>query len=153
MQSYLNAQPRDVYRRLASWNMDAVKTFLVRSEGLPRSIVDALETEYKHYVALAVTYGAPLPISAEIDPFWHVHIIHTENYIGMCRMLGVEYLHHAPVSRNGAALAADIYRRVTLPLYRAHFGEPNPAYWGGAEDERRFVSQPLELRADMSSAA
>jgi hypothetical protein len=36
-------------------------------------------------------------ISRQLDPFWHAHILFTENYVAFCDKVVGEYMHHRPL--------------------------------------------------------
>ncbi len=52
----------------------------------------------KQYYAVALLDPANAhAVSAPLDPFWHAHILHTEQYIPFCEKVVGEYMHHRPL--------------------------------------------------------
>jgi hypothetical protein len=127
------AQAREYFARVASWDMCGVNNYLTEKDGLESSYIERMELEYKRFIGLtlAVGQGITLPVSTEIDPMWHTHIIFTQDYTRMCHDVaeGV-YVHHLPaVSQEERERLCDAYNNGTLPLYRLAFGEPDPTFW------------------------
>ncbi len=90
-----------------------------------------MSLEYKRFTALCSvhdTNSEPLPISTEVDPFWHTHLLFSENYVKMSNVLGSNYLHHKPASGDELIALEPGYKR-TLSLYEQNFGKPNEKYW------------------------
>ena len=88
----------------------------------------------KQYYAVALLDPAnPHAISAEVDPFWHAHILHTEQYVAFCQNLVGEYMHHRPLDRSRPADVAGMkilydYTQAIMPKL---FGEVevDRAFW------------------------
>ena len=54
---------------------------------------------YKNFLRLALEYKdthTRFTPSYEIDQVWHLHILHTKNYIRDCEYIFGKYFHHAP---------------------------------------------------------
>lgn len=52
----------------------------------------------KQYYALTIIDGRNVhAVSDTIDPFWHAHILHTEQYVAFCNNVAGCYLHHDPL--------------------------------------------------------
>jgi hypothetical protein len=55
------------------------------------------ELKYRRWLVLRRTFlGEPLPPTAEIDDFWHSHLLHTEQYTLDMQAVFGEYMHHFP---------------------------------------------------------
>ena len=124
---------RQHHGRILPWDMGEVRNYLTEREGLDAPFLGRMEIEYKRFLGLVLATGLKksVPISAQIDPMWHVHIIFTKNYTGMCHKAadGI-YVHHLPaVTEEERGRLCDAYNHATLPLYRAAFGEPDPVFW------------------------
>src|SRR5687768_7434821 len=39
----------------------------------------------------------PPAMSKPVDPFWHTHVLYSEDYIGFCNQVFGEYIHHIPL--------------------------------------------------------
>lgn len=121
------------YGQVSPWNMAQVRNYLREREGLGDPFLGRMEIEYKRFLGLVLATGLKksVPISAQIDPMWHVHIMFTMDYTDMCHKVadGI-YVHHLPaVTAEERGRLCDAYNHATLPLYRAAFGEPNPEFW------------------------
>ena len=121
------------FTRLESWNLDSVKQYLVLKENFDPETVDKMEVEYKRFLALTLAVGQdqPLPVSTNIDPMWHTHLLFSLDYTDMCyKHADGVYIHHLPaVSDEERGRLCMAYKEGTIPLYRAAFGEPDKDFW------------------------
>jgi len=117
---------------LMDWDMDDVKKRLVHDEGITWEEAGALEAEYKRFIAIIIANPGPrFPISKQVDPFWHAHLMFTRDYAEMCSKVnnGV-FIHHQPMTEKQDAVEVRAnYFSSTLPEYQRMFGDPNPKYW------------------------
>lgn len=94
---------------------------------------DAVEVEYKRYLALKRAYpDLEIVPNQPVDKFWHYHILDTQKYADDCQELFGYFLHHYPYfGMNGPedARALEDAFATTVQLYEAHFGD---AYADGA---------------------
>jgi hypothetical protein len=81
-------------------DLDPIKVKLMHKEsgeGWSREQVDAVETEYRRFLYLVKTfpneYVAP---RADVDIFWHYHILDTMKYAADCEGIFGYFLHHFP---------------------------------------------------------
>ncbi len=136
---------------------------LAKEQGWSLAYAGRVVSEYKRFMALAVSAGHPVTPSEAVDQAWHLHLVYTKSYWkDFCGgVLGKE-IHHSPTT-GGAAESdkfQDWYRR-TLGSYERIFREapdreiwPTPRAWalqsGGGRwvDTRAFwlVYRPLWLR-------
>lgn len=100
-----------------------------REQGLGWSMdkLDAVEQMYKNYLYLLCKYeDESLPPSADVDDFWHNHILDTHAYHrDTARIFGC-YLHHYPYAGLGGG--EDYAHHLsafenTLRRYAAEFGD------------------------------
>jgi len=119
-----------VHARLLAWDLSKVKRHAVKAGLFSADEIDAVEAEYKKWLALAVTSNDGIPISTEIDPLWHEHIIFTQDYTDMGKTIAGRYIHHRPAILDDEKELARQFSARTLSLYEEHFGTPNPKYWG-----------------------
>lgn len=115
-----------------SWDMTEVKKRLVHDDGITWEEADLLEREYKRFIALIVMNPGPrFPISKQVDPMWHAHLLFTRDYAAMCKMVNNgQFIHHQPMtSKVDAKEIRQIYFEHTLPEYQRVFGEPDSRYW------------------------
>ncbi len=65
----------------------------------------------KQYYAIAVLDPLNMhAVSTEVDPFWHTHILFTEDYAEFCQKLVGTYVHHTPLDEDDSAEVERIKR-------------------------------------------
>ncbi|MDP2586909.1 MAG: hypothetical protein Q8P32_04025 [Candidatus Komeilibacteria bacterium] len=109
--------------------MDPVISKLVRT-GINQTEAVICCRELLKFLFICVRYPGDWPMmSQKVDAAWHEAILNTPFYFGLCRQLGVGYLHHQP--REGfddpkgiQALYAEFRGH-----YRYYFGEPPISVW------------------------
>lgn len=95
--------------------------------GWSRKECDAVEVEYKRYLALKRAYPEQEIVPNQpVDKFWHFHILDTQKYAEDCRALFGYFLHHYPYfgmsGPEDERALVDAFAE-TAALYEAHFGE------------------------------
>lgn len=134
----LQAKPtvKDTYTILKDHNFDDVKSFLVNREGFTTEQTEEMQEEYIRFISICAEYTTkktPIIISSQVDPFWHTHILFTEDYRGMCQKIYAEksaYLNHEPTkSKDDIQKLDSLYNNHTLSLYKKHFGTPPKNFW------------------------
>lgn len=118
----------EVLRRLSKWSLKDVKSKLVKDGTFSSEEVDAVEAEYKKYMALCITCGGSLPTPPMIDRMWHAHILFTQDYASMCQQITRSFIHHCPFVGD-EVVDLDGGTRM-LGLYRMLFGDEPNKYWG-----------------------
>jgi hypothetical protein len=79
--------------------------------------------EYHRFIMLAQKYSvAP---SYEIDQVWHLHMLHTKDYINSCKIYG-EFVHHNPTSSEEKRVRTRDPYEDTKIFYMRMFGENPP---------------------------
>ena len=114
-----------------SRDFSVVRDFMVSRQDYGPEQVEEMEKEYKRYIAICAvnaTKKEPLPISASVDPFWHAHILHTEDYIDMSNQLGSVYFHHTPAAGDELVELEPAYNKM-LNIYEKNFGKPSEKFW------------------------
>ena len=121
---------------LTKWDLSRTRQIMLRDRKYTKQQLDALEREYKRYIALCVRFReVPMPMSSVVDPMWHAHLIDTADYHAMCKALGVSYIHHYPALKEAERVACrGAYVEQTLAYYERYFGKPNRKYWPQAGD-------------------
>jgi hypothetical protein len=82
--------------RLNAWDLSIVKKKVIRDGIFAADEVDAIEQQYKHFLALSCAQDAPLHVDPRMDDFWHAHILFTQDYAAMCQEVAGQFLHHRP---------------------------------------------------------
>ena len=92
------SDPVAVYRaRLAGWDMSRVKAQGVRKAIFTADEIDAVEAEYKEFLAIScANVSGAITVTTRVDEFWHAHILFTQDYAKMCHAVAGQFLHHRP---------------------------------------------------------
>jgi hypothetical protein len=124
----------DLFKAVMELNLDPIKKKLMHvesGEGWSLEKANAVEKEYRRFLCLMKLYPeedtAPL---ADIDTFWHYHILDTMKYAADCERVFGYFLHHCPhlgldrtESEEQERLASG---KRMQELYEATFGDPYP---------------------------
>ena len=83
--------------RLNAWDMSLVKAHAVRKGVFAADEIDAVERDYKDFVAQScVANSGAVTVTQRVDDFWHAHILFTQDYAAMCQTVAGQFLHHRP---------------------------------------------------------
>jgi len=130
---------------IAALDLEAIKIKLMHKEsgeGWSLERACKVELEYRRFLYLMKHFPkaqtAPL---AEVDTFWHYHILDTMKYAADCQAVFGYFLHHYPYigMRDDEELRQDAGQRMAQ-LYEATFGESyllagqRMAFCGAADD-------------------
>lgn len=115
-------------------DLDAIKRELMHPEsgsGWPAERAAAAEREYRRFLYLACKHPdeqiSPL---ADVDTFWHQHILDTRKYAADCSEVFGYFLHHFPylgLRGGNDAQTRDQVGLRTRALYRQAFGDSEAA--------------------------
>jgi len=86
----------------------------------------------KQYYAIAALDSRNMhAVSDAIDPFWHAHILHTEEYFEFCSRIFGHYLHHHPLDHESDrdVKVMDRLYRYTVWCYDQFFNYVNPTFF------------------------
>lgn len=104
--------------------------------------------EYKKFMFLAATSNQMVSPSVIVDTVWHQHLIFTESYADLCKLLGKK-IEHIPSTHNHAE--AEQFKNAaarTKELYAEAFGVMPAAFW---QYETMYGQLALpEAKMDMS---
>lgn len=130
MNQHLNKNtPEQMVEAIFALDLDPIKFKLMDTKeghGWSREKVDAVELEYRRFLALTAKYpDQVIAPNTEVDKFWHGHILDTMKYAEDCEHVFGYFLHHFPYfgmrdeeDAANLASAAD----VTRTLYEKEFG-------------------------------
>lgn len=98
----------------------------------PTNYIERGVYSLKQYYAVALLDPANAhAVSAPVDPFWHSHILHSEQYMSFCEMVVGEYMHHRPLDHS-KTLHLDAVRRLysyTLDVLPQLFSIVDEVFW------------------------
>jgi len=111
-------------------DLEMIKLKLMDAEeglGWSREYLDQVEAAYKRYLFLAFKHeGQPIVPLADVDKFWHQHILDTRKYANDCQRIFGHFFHHYPyfgMLGEKDAVEFEKAKKVTRQLYEQEFGE------------------------------
>ena len=123
------------WRRVCDYDLSRERALLTSPDRMFRYSEEhaaKMEDEYRKFLFLRIMHpDQPLPMSQEVDDYWHAHVMSTRNYqrfIDECA--NGQFIHHRPTvsdEENMALMFA--YINGTIERYRQHFGEPPAEFW------------------------
>lgn len=141
-------------------DLDPIKVKLMHAEsgeGWAREQADVVEAEYRRFLVLMKTYPdeqvAPL---ADVDTFWHYHILDTLKYAEDCENIFGYFLHHFPYVGLGGESDHEAHEAVALrmcELYEHTFHEPYGRDLRKANGVRRDLSATAGYSITVSAKA
>lgn len=96
----------------------------------------------KQYYALAMLDPANAhAISDIVDPFWHAHILHSEQYVPFCTSVVGEYMHHRPLDKSNAGHVEIISRLYdyTHTVLQSFFVNVDDLFWPKAVSDVTLI--------------
>ena len=92
--------PEQMVEAIFALDLDPIKFKLMdqqEGQGWSRAKVDAVELEYRRFLALTARYpGEAITPDTDVDKFWHGHILDTIKYEQDCHETFGYFLHHYP---------------------------------------------------------
>ena len=175
MNQHLNKKtPEQMVEAIFALDLDPIKFKLMdktEGHGWSRAKVDAVELEYRRFLALTAKYPEQaIAPNTDVDKFWHGHILDTMKYAEDCEHVFGYFLHHFPYfgmrdEEDAANLANAAIN--TRKLYEKEFGAAAgkdgataycgaaAAYCGAAAETKEaaaFCSAPESRQAAFCSA-
>lgn len=125
----LTPDQRERLAQLEAYDLWFVAERLAHKGTLPLARRDAAVVEFKRYIALiALGHHGLTMLSPEVDEVWHAFILFTHEYARFCDATVGQFVHHTPFTSRSAPRPDGRPRFVQL--YRAHFGDLNPEFYG-----------------------
>jgi hypothetical protein len=146
-QSSPRSNVQAIHQIVDRWDFSSVRSYLQLEEKLSPEMTLRMENEYKRFMSVLVgeQQFEKMPISAEVDRFWHAHIMFTRDYTAFSHAIAGEYIHHFPTSSlEERHELCSAYEGVTIPALRRNFGDIDASLWPqGAPVCVGGVSAPL----------
>ena len=105
----------------------------------------------KHYYAIAVLDPLNMhAVSARVDPFWHAHILFTQDYAAFCDRYVGGFLQHDPLDHDDTqkvAFVGELYR-YTNECYERFFTYVNWSFLPDAQAEASLVCTHMDIGYD-----
>jgi len=121
--------PEQMVEAIFALDLDPIKVKLMdkkEGQGWSRAKADAVELEYRRFLALTVKYpDAAITPNTDVDKFWHSHILDTMKYAQDCQEALGYFLHHFPyfgMRDEEDAVKLSIAATYTKALYEKEFG-------------------------------
>jgi hypothetical protein len=115
-----------MWERISALELNQVHATITRLHGSSwtgNRLCEA-ETWYRRFLCLVALYpNTPLVPSADIDIFWHAHILHTRKYLSDCYDVLGYFLHHEPSEESDISGVLQNSWQKTLELFALHFGD------------------------------
>jgi len=141
---------KDLFKAVTELDLEPIKMKLMHvesGEGWSLEKVNAVEKEYRRFLCLMKLFPeedtSPL---ADVDTFWHYHILDTMKYATDCERVFGYFLHHYPYvgmdgSEEDEQFRLDSGDRMR-DLYEATFGEAYPGSSVEAAEATAFCAGP-----------
>lgn len=99
----VTAYQQEKFRLIDETDLSKIGRFVLKHHpelgGKEQEGCDVLKAYYK---LCAVDPLNPHGVSGRLDPFWHAHILHSEDYMSFCDRVFGGYLHHEPLEEGDA---------------------------------------------------
>lgn len=120
------------WAKVCAFDLSRERAYVIRAFKHDAEHAAKMEDEYRKFIFMhAVHPDQNLPMSKEVDDFWHAHVMSTRNYqrfIDECAD-GI-FIHHRPTisdAENMCLMPAYLFG--TMARYRQYFGEPSATFW------------------------
>ncbi len=120
----------DAYKAIESLDLEPIKFKLMHKtfgEGWSEARACAIEIEYRRFLYLQHMHpGEQASPTADVDTFWHYHILDTVKYAADCERAFGYFMHHYPylgLLDGDAPGVGEAAAERTRQLYEATFGE------------------------------
>lgn len=134
-----NKTPEQMVEAVFALDLDPIKFKLMdkkEGQGWSRAKVDAVEVEYRRFLALTAKYpDQVIAPDTDVDKFWHGHILDTMKYAEDCEHVFGYFLHHFPYfgmrdeeDAANLASAAENTRKLYEKEFAAGAGKDASAY-------------------------
>ena len=120
-----------------NWDFSKIKKKVQKDlHGIASTYLDSGIDNLKRYYALAaIEPEGDHAVSQPVDPFWHAHILFSQDYVDFCDKAFGIYLHHVPLDTADSKAVAnirDVYER-TLASHTSYFDEVDEAWWPASD--------------------
>lgn len=113
------------------WDFTVLKQYMLQYGIYTEDKIERAELEYKRFLIMnLLNQTTELPVSNEVDPFWHSHILFTQDYTEMSMKVFGSYFHHRPAILDTQHRLDGLFEQNTRRIYRDTFGEESKEFWG-----------------------
>lgn len=94
-------------------------------------IAAGIENLKRYYVVALLDPTNRHAVSEFVDPFWHVHVLFTKEYMEFCNNVYNQYIHHTPLDREDAGMVTHVRQLYdyTVDIYNHIFHEVDSNWW------------------------
>lgn len=123
---------RALFRRVCEFDFTREKLLAINRLGYDPETAAAMESEFRKYLFLRIMHpDQRLPMSKDVDDFWHMAVLNTRNYHRFCaEVAGGHFIHHGPtISEEENMALMPAYLTGTIARYTQYFGQPDSRFW------------------------
>lgn len=134
---------RVLFKKICEFDFTRERLMLINRLGYNSEVAVAMEQEYRKYLFLRIMHpDQRLPMSKDVDDFWHMAVMNTRNYHRFCAEVAAgHFIHHGPTisEEENMALMPD-YLNGTIVRYTQYFGQPDSLFWKTTEHNHSCCS-------------
>ena len=123
---------RILFKRVCEFDFSRERLLVINRLGYEPDVAVAMDQEFKKYLFLRIMHPDQcLPMSKDVDDFWHMAVLNTRNYHKFCsEVASGQFIHHGPTvsEEENIALMPD-YLSGTIARYTQYFGPPDSLFW------------------------
>jgi len=112
---------------LKSFDVSLIIQQMIKTYGWNKLYVELVAEEYIKFIIIRSNIPNTSP-SADIDTFWHQHLLNTEHYYNFCLNNFNTFIHHDPEDANDR-LAQSVRLQNTIDAYNKIFVSNNYNIW------------------------
>ncbi len=118
-------------------------------------LMEGIENLKKYYAVALLDPLNEHAVSKHVDPFWHAHIIHTEEYIDFCESVFEQYIQHEPLDEADKAQVAHVagLYDYTMKIYHQLFKHTDSNWWperyGALDSQGPIVCKHMLIQNDV----
>lgn len=139
LRSDVSESARISFKKVCEFDFTRERLMLINRLGYNPEVAAAMEQEFKKYLFLRIIHPVQrLPMSKDVDDFWHMAVMNTRNYHRFCaEVAGGYFIHHGPTisEEENMALMPD-YLNGTIVRYAQYFGPPDSRFWKTTEHDQ-----------------
>ena len=119
----LTAQQAEALRILQAYDLEPVRSRLLRQGLMPSTWIDEAILEFRRYLGFRVLSDrVPAMLSQPVDEVWHTCLLFSRIYADLCQRVFGSFVHHEPATVPDPH--PDDTWKAFVETYRTTYGEP-----------------------------